>query len=249
MRTPWQCSGYSRVMAGENVRVVDVGSGMRSARTVGLLLLAVPLMTVLGSSFFPNYDARPEYFAGSFHNIVDAGSDYLVALVIYGVVAGLLVLLMLALARSQLREETSVVWVVVGGLGVSAAGFTVACLAGLPVWVWASQVSDGSETLSTMAARSESLARLSQSGLLFLGLGGLFVAMSVLGVTAVIRGWAPKAALLATVAIAAGMVVVGVITSGPVVWLTIAALPMLWALAFGLILAVRGSFTTTSTHA
>jgi hypothetical protein len=81
-------------MEGENVRVVDDGSGMRSARAVGLLLLAVPLMTVLGVSFFPSYDARPQYFAGTFHNIVDAGSDYLVALVIFVVVAGLLALLM-----------------------------------------------------------------------------------------------------------------------------------------------------------
>ncbi len=94
-------------MEGENVRVVDDGSGMRSARTVGLLLLAVPLLTVLGSSFFPSYDARPQYFAATFHNIVDARSDYLVALVIFVVVAGLVVLLMLALARSPLREETS----------------------------------------------------------------------------------------------------------------------------------------------
>lgn len=52
--------------------------------------------------------------------------------------------------------------------------------------------------------------------------------------------------LLVTVATAAGIVVIGVITSGPVVWLTIAALPMLWAVALGLILVVRGTFTTTS---
>ena len=236
-------------MEGENVRVGDDGSGMRSARTVGLLLLAVPLMTVLGSSFFPSYDARPQYFAGAFHNIVDAGSDYLVALVIFVVVAGLVVLLMLALARSPLREETSVVWLVVGGLGVSAAGFAVAGLTGLPVWAWATQVADGSASMSTMAARSESLAGLSQTVLLIFGLGGLLVAMSVLGVTAVVRGWAPKLALLVTVAIAAGIVVVAVITSGPVFWLTIGVLPMLWAVAFGPILVVRGSFTRKSTHA
>ena len=236
-------------MEGENVRVVDDGSGMGSARTVGLLLLAVPLMTILGVSFFPSYDARPQYFAGTFHNIVDAGSDYLVALVIFVVVAGLLALLMLALARSPLREETSVVWLVIGGLGVSAAGFAVAGLTGLPVWVWASQVADGSESISTMAARSKSLAGLSQTVLLIFGLGGLLVAMSVLGVTAVVRGWAPKLALLATVAIAAGLVVVGVITSGPVFWLAIGVLPILWAVAFGLILVVRGSFTRKSTHA
>jgi hypothetical protein len=222
---------------------------MRSARTVGLLLLAVPLMTLLGSSFFPSYDDRPQHFAGHFHNIVDAGSDYLVALVIFLAVAGLVVLLMLALARSPLREETSVVWLVIGGLGISAAGFAVAGLTGLPVWVWAGQVADGSESMSTMAARSQGLAGLSQTVLLIFGFGGLLIAMSVLGVTAVVRGWAPKLALLATVAIAAGIVVVGVITSGREFWITIAALPLLWALTFGLILAVRGSFTPKSAHA
>ncbi len=97
-----------------------------------------------------------------------------------------------------------------------------------------------------MAARSEGLAGLSQTVLLIFGFGGLLIAMGVLGVTAVVRGWAPKLALLATVAIAAGIVVVGVITSGPVFWITIAALPLLWALTFGLILAVRGSFTPKS---
>jgi hypothetical protein len=112
----------------------------------------------------------------------------------------------------------------------------------LPVRRWAGQVADGSETLSSMASRSEGLASLSQTVLLMIGFGGLLVAMSVLGVVAVVSGWTPKLVLIATVIVAAGVVTVGVITSGPVFRLSLGVLPLLWALAFGLVLMVRGSF-------
>lgn len=131
---------------------------------------------------------------------------------------------------------------VVGGLGLAAFGFATAGLTGIPVWNWARQVVDGSETMAGMAARSESLAAISQTVLLMLGFGGLLVAMSVLGVVAVIRRWTPKPVFLATVGVAVGVVIVGIITSGPVFWLTLGALPFLWALAFGLVLTVRGRF-------
>ena len=61
--------------------------------------------------------------------------------------------------------------------------------------MWARRVADGSETLAAMAARSQSLGSISQNVLLMFGLGGLLIAMSVLGVAAVGRGWAPKLVL------------------------------------------------------
>ena len=106
---------------------------LRSARALGSLLVAVPLVTGLALSRFPGYDARPEYFAGEFHNIVDAGDGYLVALALFVVVAGLLVTLAMGLLRSPLRGEADSLWAVVGGLGVSAFGFATAGLTGIPV--------------------------------------------------------------------------------------------------------------------
>jgi hypothetical protein len=52
--------------------------------------------------------------------------------------------------------------------------------------------------------------------------------------------------LIATVIVATGIVTVGVIASGPVFWLSLGVLPLLWALAFGLVLTVRGRFGTSS---
>lgn len=216
--------------------------GMRSARSIGLVMLAIPLTTALALPFFPSYDARAPYFAGSYHSIVEAGNDYLVALVLFLVMAGLVVTLAVGLSRSPLRSEASAMLLVVGGLGLAAFGFATAGLTGIPVWNWAGQVADGSETLAVMAARSENLAGISQTVLLMFGFGGLLVATSVLGVVAVVRGWTPKVVFVATVGVAGGVVAVGVVTSGPVFWLILGALPLLWWLAFGLVLTVRGRF-------
>lgn len=217
-----------------------------SARWVGANLLAVPLAMWVAGSFFPSYDARSPYFVGTFRNIVDAGSDYLIALVMFVAIAGLLVTLVVALSRSPLRKQTSF-WVVVGGLGVSAIGFAIAALTGIPVWRWASRVADGTESLSAMASRSQGLAGISQTAFLLLGLGGLLLAMSVLGVVAVIRRWTPIVVAVGTVVATAAIVVTGVVTSGPVIWLSLGALPMLWAIAFGVVLITRGRFTAQST--
>ena len=123
-------------------------------------------------------------------------------------------------------------------------GFTTAALTGLPVWNWARQVADGSESLAAMASRSEILASISQTTLLLFGLGGLLVAMSVLGVVAILRDWAPRLAFLATVAVTTVLIVAGVLTSGPVFWLALGTLPMVWAFVFGLVLIKRGRFGT-----
>lgn len=38
------------------------------------------------------------------------------------------------------------------------------------------------------------------------------------------------------------LIVVGAAASGPVVWLALGALPMLWALTLGVVLDIRGTF-------
>ena len=218
---------------------------LRSARAVGSLLVAVPVVAWVAQLNFPSYDDRPQYFAGWYHNIVNAGNGYLAALVLFLVMASLLVTLAVGLSRSPLRTEASSVWAVVGGLGVSAAGFATAGLTGIPVWMWAGRVADGSETLAAMAARSQSLAAISITMLLIFGLGGLLVAMSVLGVVAVARGWFPRLVFWGTVIPAASLIGIAAFRSGPVTSLALGALPMLWALAFGVVLLIRGQFSTT----
>ena len=73
--------------------------------------------------------------------------------------------------------------------------------------------------------------------------------MSVLGIVAVVRGWTPKLAFIITLIAALGVVVVGAYASGPVFWLGFGALPLLWALVFGLLLTVRGRFTSAAPNA
>lgn len=82
--------------------------------------------------------------------------------------------------------------VVVGGLGVSSLGSMVAGSTGIPVYNWARSVASGTAPLQELATRSQSLAALSQTSILLVGLGGFPVAMSVLGVTAVVRGGTPR---------------------------------------------------------
>ena len=178
----------------------------------------------------------------TFVNIVDSGNRYLVALILFLVVAVIVATLAVVLSLSPLGTAGSALWVVVVGLAVSAFGFAAAALSGLPVWVWARQAADGSVPVREAADRSEGLASFSQTALLMFGLGGLLIAMSVLGVVAVVHRWTPRVLFLGTVVAAAAIVMAGVVSSGPVFWLALGALPMMWAFAFGLVLVARGRF-------
>lgn len=74
---------------------------------IGGLLLAVPIVAFLAGSRFPSYDARSRYFAGTYRAIVEAGDAYLVALVLFLVMATILAVLALAMSRSPLLEASS----------------------------------------------------------------------------------------------------------------------------------------------
>ncbi len=215
---------------------------LSSARKIGGLLLAVPIVTFLALSRFPNYDARSRYFAGTYRAIVEAGDAYLVALVLFLVMATMLAVLALALSRSSLLDATSFLMVVIGGVAASAAGFALAAVIGLPVWWWARQVADGSLSAAEAASRSAGLAGISQTALLMLGFGGLLIGMSALGVIAVVQRWVPRWLFLGTVVVVGAAVAYALATDGPAIWIGLGLLPMLWAFVFGLVLLIRGSF-------
>lgn len=215
---------------------------LSSARGVGFLLVAVPVVTGLALSQFPGYDARSQFFAGTYSSIVEAGDRYLLALLLFLVVAAILGVLGYGLWRSPLRDDAPVLWIVVGGLAASAAGFTIAALTGLPVWWWARQVIDGSQTVIEAAGRSSDLAGLSQTVLLTVAFGGLLIAMSALGVIAIVQRWVPRWLFWATVAVAVAAVALALVGDGPALWVGFGLLPMLWAIVFGLVLLIRGDF-------
>ncbi len=216
--------------------------GVSRPRAVGVLLLAVPITFAVASPLFPSYDARARYFVSYFSNIVEAGDRYLVALILFAAISGIIAILAVTLSRSSLRSETSVSSVVVGGSALAAFGFGLAAVTGVPVWWWAGRAADGSEPIREMALRSQGLASISQTVLLMLGFGGFLISMSVLGVLAAARGWVPRLLLWATVGVALISVVIAAVQSGPAVWLALGGLPMLWALTFGVVLVVRGTF-------
>ena len=220
-----------------------------SARAIGSLLLAVPIVIVLALTRFPNYDARSQFFAGTYRNIVDAGEQYLQSLILFLVVAAILAVLAAALWRSPLADASQFLWVVIGGLAVSAGGFTVAGLTGLPVWWWARQVNQGSLSVLEAADRSTGLAGLSQTSLLIVAFGGLLIAMSALGVMAVVQRWLPRWLFWLTIAAAVAAVGLALATDGPALWVGFGLLPMLWAVVFGLVLLIRGDFGTEAAPA
>jgi hypothetical protein len=215
---------------------------LSSARTIGGLLLAVPIVAFLAGSRFPSYDARSRYFAGTYRAIVEAGDAYLVALVLFLVMATILAVLALALSRSSLLDATSFLMVVIGGVAASAVGFAIAAVTGLPVWWWARQVTDGSVSAAEAASRSTGLAGISQTALLMLGFGGLLIGMSTLGLIAITQRWVPRWLLWGTVIVVGAAVALALATDGPAIWIGLGLLPMLWAFVFGLVLLIRGRF-------
>jgi hypothetical protein len=52
-----------------------MGTPANSPRAIGLILLDIPVAIALGSSFFPSYDARSQYFAGSFRTLLMPATD------------------------------------------------------------------------------------------------------------------------------------------------------------------------------
>ena len=209
---------------------------------IGGLLLAVPIVAFLAGSRFPSYDARSRYFAGTYRAIVEAGDAYLVALVLFLVMATILAVLALALSRSSLLDATSFLMVVIGGVAASAVGFAIAAVTGLPVWWWARQVTDGSLSAAEAASRSTGLAGISQTALLMLGFGGLLIGMSTLGLIAITQRWVPRWLFWGTVVVVGAAVALALATDGPAIWIGLGLLPMLWAFVFGLVLLIRGSF-------
>ncbi len=214
---------------------------LSSARMIGGLLLAVPIVAFLAGSRFPSYDARSRYFAGTYRAIVEAGDAYLVALVLFLVMATILAVLALALSRSSLLDATSFLMVVIGGVAASAVGFAIAAVTGLPVWWWARQVTDGSLSAAEAASRSTGLAGISQTALLMLGFGGLLIGMSTLGLIAITQRWVPRWLFWGTVVVVGAAVALALATDGPAIWIGLGLLPMLWAFVFGLVLLIRGS--------
>ena len=208
---------------------------------IGGLLLAVPIVAFLAGSRFPSYDARSRYFAGTYRAIVEAGDAYLVALVLFLVMATILAVLALALSRSSLLDATSFLMVVIGGVAASAVGFAIAAVTGLPVWWWARQVTDGSLSAAEAASRSTGLAGISQTALLMLGFGGLLIGMSTLGLIAITQRWVPRWLFWGTVVVVGAAVALALATDGPAIWIGLGLLPMLWAFVFGLVLLIRGS--------
>lgn len=204
--------------------------------------MAAPIVIVMALSQFPGYDARSEFFAGTYRNIVEAGDEYLVSLFLFLVVAAILTALAFALWRSELRDASSYLWVVVGGLALSAAGFAVTALSGLPVWWWARQVNDGSLSVLEAADRSTGLASFSQTTLLTISFGGMLIGLSALGVIAVVQRWIPLLVFWGTVGLAVAAVIFALFADGPALWVGFGLLPMLWSFVFGLYLLIRGEF-------
>jgi len=156
-----------------------------SPRAVGWLVLATPVVIGVAVNLFPNYDARPEYFRGTYANIVDAGAKYAASLGVMGVAVVLLVLLALALTRVPGGPAEGVS----AALVVPAVGMTLTALTAIPVVVQAARVRSAASSIDAAAKASQSWATLSQTILLLGGIGGALAAFIALGVTAFRRRW------------------------------------------------------------
>lgn len=215
---------------------------LRSAQTAGIILLALPIVVGAALNLFPNYDARPEHFAASYPNIIDTGSAFPVSLVLLLLAAALLVVLVVALRGAPSAPERGGMLGVSAGLGASAAGFAGAAVLSIPVWLWAGQVQSGGIELFEGAARSQGLASTSQTLILLLGLGGLVVGLTILGVLSYRLGWTPASVFWVTIVLAASAIAGGFALT--LFWVGLGIPPLLWTLMIGGSLAARRSYPT-----
>lgn len=212
-----------------------------SVRFVGLALVAVPVVLGLVLFLFPNYDARPDFFVASYASIPGAGGAFPLSLAVL-VLASLLVAAVVLGLRRIVASDSGGLNVVLLALGASSVGLLVAALLSIPVAIWGSQVNNGSLSVSDAAGMSQGLASTAQTLILLVGLGGMLVGMTVLGVLSRTRRWVRPVVFWATV-LAAGAVLVGGFTAG-LFWLAIGGPVVLWTAMIGGSLAVKDSGTT-----
>lgn len=212
-----------------------------SNRLVGLLLVAVPVLLGLVLFLFPNYDARPDYFASSYSSIPDAGVAFPLSLAVMVIVSLVIGVLILGLRRTISSDSGGMSFVVLA-LGASGVGLLVAALLSIPVALWASQVNNGSLGASDAAGMSQTFATTAQTLVLLVGLGGMLVGMTVLGVLCRRRGLVNPVVFWATI-VAAVAVLVGGFTAG-LFWLAIGGPVVLWTAMVGSSLAIKNSSNT-----
>ena len=215
---------------------------MGSARAAGVALLFVPVVLGFGLNLFPNYDARPEFFSGSYNNLLDVGSAFPVSLTLLMVTSLVLGFVVVGLRRAPQSDGSGGMLLVSAALGGSALAIFVASLLSISVWIWAGQVNAGTLTVAEGITRSQGLASTSQTIILLFGLGGLMIGLTVLGVLCWRFGWTPAVIFWATI-VTAGFIVIGgfAIT---LFWVALGLPPLLWTLMIGGSLTIRGSYTT-----
>lgn len=216
---------------------------LSSARIAGVIVLIIPLLLGVGLRLFPNYDARPEYFASSYSKIIAVDVAFPLSLVVLATTALLLTVLILTLRRAPQRIESASV-VAVAMLAVSALGLLASAVLSVPVWFWSRQVRSGSLNFSDGADKSQPWATTSQTLILILGLGGLFVAFSALGLLAYRSGWTPPLVFWITISLVAAAVIGGFTLT--LFWIALGLPPLLWTLMIGGSLVIKGTYDTST---
>jgi hypothetical protein len=186
--------------------------------------------------------ARPEFFSGSYHNILDVGSAFPVSLMLLTVVSLLLGFVVIGLQRAPQSDGSIGMLLVSAALGGSALAFFVASVLSVPVWIWAGQVNAGTLTVAEGISRSQGLASTSQTIILLFGLGGLMIGLTVLGILCWRFGWTPAVIFWATIMTAAIIVIGGFAIT--LFWVALGLPPLLWTLMIGGSLTIRGSYET-----
>lgn len=214
---------------------------LESARFVGLALLLAPVVLGFGLNLFPNYDARAEFFAASYSNLPDAGSSFPVSLILLAAAALLVGLVVLGIRRAPATKGGGGINLVAVALGGASLGILLAVVLSIPVAVWASQVNSGSLSVSEGADMSLGLASTAQTLLLLVGLGGLAVGLTVLGVLSWRQGWTRPVVFWAT-SITAGLALVGGFAA-TLFWVALGVPALLWTAMIGGSLAIKGEYT------
>lgn len=160
-------------------------SSEKYARLAGLFLLGSLASLFMVTRFLPGFDARQEYFAGSFRMLVaqrDSFASALVMMSLTGILAVITGLKLIAAFRHVDRANSF------SGTGLvgAGAGFILAGILGLPALRSLGQASEAAAgDWQVLIRATYPWASGSQIVLLFFGLGGLAVGLLIAGLSLV----------------------------------------------------------------
>lgn len=223
-------------------------SSKKYAQLAGLFLLGSLVSLFAVMRFLPGFDARQEYFAGSFRTLVAMRESFgiaLVMMILTGLLAAIAGLALIAAFQSADRPRPY------SGVGLAGAGgaFILAGLLGLPASRILSRASEASiNDWQVLIREAYPWASGSQTVLIMFGLGGFAVGLLITGLSLIAADAINRKLLIAGAT--APFLLFGIIaltmSEAPLYWLAGGLPAVIWSVGLGVHLTFTGRVVALS---